>query len=146
MSDPLIIQRTFNANPETVFRFVTEAEFAAQWWGPESMFVARHNLDLTRNGPWFAVIENQEGGRHHVSGEVIEVSPTKSVTFTWAWHNGEDGERGHESQVRFEVAPAEGGGTAFTLTQSGFADEEARANHNVGWSSSIIKLEALASK
>ena len=32
----LKLERTFTADPETVFAFVTRAEHLAKWWGPES--------------------------------------------------------------------------------------------------------------
>ena len=140
----LTLERTFPHDPETVFAFVTQTKNLLKWWGPEGMSVPEHNLDLSKPGPWMSVMVNAEGGRHKVTGEVIRVNPTHSVEFTWGWHDDKDA-RGHESRVRFEVEPSDTGGAVFRLIHSDLPDDESAANHNRGWSSSLVKLERLAS-
>ena len=139
----LKLERTFTADPETVFAFVTRAEHLAKWWGPEGMTLPQTQLDLTKPGPWMSVMMNAEGKRFKVTGEVVAVDPPKSVEITWAWHDEND-RRGHESTVRFEVRPDGKGGTLFSLIHSGLADEDAARNHEMGWTSSLRKLERLA--
>ncbi|MEM8696749.1 MAG: SRPBCC domain-containing protein [Pseudomonadota bacterium] len=141
MSD-LKMERTFPAAPETVFDYLTNTEYLLQWWGPEGISVAKHNLDFSKPGPWHSTMTNAEGTNYTVSGEVVTVEAPRAVEFTWAWHD-ENNERGHESRVRFEVASDGNGGTRFTMTHSGLADEESAANHNGGWTSSFVKLERL---
>jgi len=139
----LRIERTFKADAETVFSFITQTEHLLKWWGPEGMTVPEHNLDLSRKGAWTSTMVNAEGSRFKVSGEVISVDPPNSVEFTWSWHDEND-ERGQDSHVRFEVKPDDLGGTSFTLIHSGLADEESATNHKAGWASSFTKLERLA--
>ena len=103
MSD-LTLERTFAADPETVFSYVTEEENLLKWWGPEGMTVPEYVLDLTQPGPWSSVMVNAEGERYKVTGEVVAVDPPHSVELTWAWHD-ENEARGHESRFRFEVTP-----------------------------------------
>ena len=139
----LRLERHFKADPKTVYDFVTKAENLVKWWGPEGMHVPEGDLDLTKAGkPWSSVMVNAEGGRHKVTGEVVAVEPPESVEFTWAWHDEND-ERGHESTVRFEVKPDGGDGAIFTLIHSGLTDEESARNHEMGWTSSLRKLERL---
>ncbi len=142
MSD-LTIKRHFPANPAKVFAFITEPEHLLKWWGPEGITVAEHQLDFSRPGPWMSVMVNSDGKRFKVSGEVVRISPTESVEFTWAWHDEQD-MRGHESLVRLEVKSDGGDGTQFTLFHSGFADDDSAAHHNMGWTSSLAKLERMA--
>ncbi|MEC9342973.1 MAG: SRPBCC domain-containing protein [Pseudomonadota bacterium] len=139
----LRLERRFAAAPETVFDFVTRAEHLAKWWGPEGMTLPEAQLDLTKPGPWLSVMMNADGKRFKVTGEVVAVEPPHRVELTWAWHDEND-ERGRESSVRFEVKPDGAGGTRFTLVHSGLADEEAASNHEMGWTSSLRKLERLA--
>jgi uncharacterized protein YndB with AHSA1/START domain len=139
----LKIERSFPVAPEKVFAFVTRTENLLKWWGPESIHIGAHDLDLSRPGPWSSDMVNAEGGRHRVSGVVVAVDPPNSVEFTWGWHDDND-QRGHETRVRFEVEPDGTGGTRFVLIHSGLADDESAANHNKGWSSSLNKLERLA--
>ena len=140
----LKIERLFPVDPAKVFAFVTQTENLLKWWGPEGMHVPEHNLSFAEPGPWMSVMANNEGGRYKVSGEVLSVDPPNSVELSWAWHDEND-ERGHESKVRFEVQSDDNGGTRFTLTHSDLADDESVANHNQGWTSSLVKLEQLAS-
>lgn len=139
----LRLERSFAADPETVFGFVTKAEHVAKWWGPEGMTLPEKRLDLTKPGPWMSVMMNADGKRFKVTGEVVAVDPPKFVEITWAWHDEND-MRGHESTVRFEVRPDGKGGTHFMLIHSGLSDEEAAKNHEMGWTSSLRKLERLA--
>ncbi len=142
MSD-LRIERNFDADPETVFAFVTQTDNLLKWWGPEGMSVSDYKLDFSTSGPWTSTMVNAEGGKYKVSGEVISTDPPHSVEITWAWHDEND-ERGHESRVRFEVKPNSSGGTAFALIHTGLADEESTQNHTMGWTSSLRKLERMA--
>ncbi len=142
MSD-LVLERSFAADPATVFAFVTKAEHLAKWWGPEGMTLPDKQLDLTQPGPWSSVMMNADGQRFKVTGEVVAVDAPNAVELTWAWHDEND-TRGHESRVRFEVKPNGKGGTLFTLVHSGLADEDAAKNHEMGWTSSLRKLERMA--
>lgn len=139
----LRIERQFSMDPETVFAFVTKTEHLLKWWGPEGMTVPEHDLDLSRTGPWSSVMVGSEGNSHKVSGEVINIDPPNSVEFTWGWHDDDD-QRGHNSKVRFEVSRNGTGGTQFLLIHSDLTDDESASNHNVGWTSSLVKLERLA--
>lgn len=140
----LRFERDFSADAETVFAFVTQTENLLKWWGPEGMTVPEHDLDFTRPGPWSSVMMSADGQRYKVTGEVIDVDPPKSVEFTWGWHDEND-HRAHDSLVRFEIHPAGTGKTRFVLIHSGLADEESAKNHEMGWTSSLRKLERLAS-
>lgn len=140
---PLVIIKNFPIDPETVYGFITRPEHLKKWWGPENMTCPEFELDLTQSGAWVTVMENADGQKFKVSGVVKNISPPRYVEFTWAWHDDRD-QRGHESVVRMEVKGDGDGGTEFTLTHTGLADDESAKNHNQGWTSSLRKLEALA--
>jgi uncharacterized protein YndB with AHSA1/START domain len=141
MTEVLRIEKTFAAPPELVYEFLTERRRVLDWWGPESMSVPDEALDFSRLGPWHSVFMNAEGRRYKVSGRVTELDPPNAVAFTWGWHDAEDA-RGPETQVRIELRPS-GGGTEFVLTHSGLTDDDSRANHKLGWTSALGKLERL---
>lgn len=141
----LTLTRNFDVDPETVFSFISKPENVVQWWGPEGMSCPEHSLDFGQTGPWSSVMQSAEGNRFKVTGEVDLVDPPNTIELTWAWHDDQD-ERGHESRVRFDLRPNGKGGTEFTLTHSGLADEESAQNHNMGWTSSLRKLEKLVTK
>jgi len=137
----LTLTRQFDAAPERVFAFVSQTEHLLKWWGPEGMTVPVHELDLSRPGPWFSEMHAPDGKVYKVSGQVTEVDPPNSLSFTWAWHDEND-EPGHESHVRFELTPKDGG-TQFTLVHANLADEQSRASHEDGWTSTLRRLERL---
>lgn len=136
-------ERNFQADPETVFSYITKTEHLLKWWGPEGLSIKEHNLNLSRVGPWFSTLVNAEGGTHKMSGQVIAVEPPKTVEFTWGWHNEHD-ERGRETRVRLDVSVTKNGGSKFVLTHSNFESDEVAEKHDIGWSSSLRKLERLA--
>jgi len=140
MSD-LQMQRTFPVSPEKLFNWVTTPEKLLQWWGPESMHVPEHNLDFSRTGPWYSIMQNAEGQRYHVSGQVTHVDVPKSVGFTWAWHD-EDCRRGAESHVTFTIAAA-GDGAVLLIDHRDLGDDEIAAQHEQGWASTLRKLAAM---
>ncbi|WP_299644425.1 SRPBCC domain-containing protein [uncultured Ruegeria sp.] len=137
----LKLEREFPVSPEELFAWISDGAKLLQWWGPEGMHVPEHNLDFSRTGPWYSVMENGEGQRYKVSGHVTHVDPPKSVGFTWGWHDDQD-QRGAESHVTLSVAATESG-ARLVLDHRELADAEAAANHNQGWTSSLRKLEAL---
>ena len=136
--------RQLDADPATVWDFVTQTHNLVAWWGPEGMTLPDFALDFTQAGAdWHSVMMNADGGRYTVSGKVLAVDPGKSVELSWAWHD-DSGKRGHESTVRFVVAKGSNGGTQFELIHTGLADDESAANHDIGWTSSLRKLERMS--
>ena len=136
----LKLEREFPVDPETLFAWVSDGAKLLQWWGPEGMHVPEHNLDFSRKGPWYSVMQNAEGQQYKVSGHVTHVDPPNSGGFTWGWHDDQD-QRGAESHVTFTVT-ASGAGSRLFLDHRELADAEAAANHTKGWTSSLRKLEA----
>jgi len=136
----LVLERLLAAPIATVFDFVTRQENLLEWWGPEGMTIPEGDLDFTRPGPWFSVMQNAEGATFKVSGEVTTVSPHDRVAFTWAWHD-ETGQRGRDSQVIIDLTEVGKDSTRLVLTHNDLADEESARNHDMGWTSSLKKLE-----
>ncbi|MBY6056987.1 SRPBCC family protein [Leisingera daeponensis] len=140
MSD-LQLKRIFPVTPEKLFAWVTTPDKLLKWWGPEGVTIPEHDLDLSRTGPWYSVMQNSDGQRFHVSGQVTHVDAPKSVGFTWAWHE-EDGSRGAESHVTFTIA-AVGDGALLLVDHRDLGDDSIAARHEEGWTSTLRKLEAL---
>ncbi len=136
----LKLEREFPIDPKDLFAWISDAEKLLQWWGPEGVHVPEHNLDFSRLGPWCSVMQNAEGQRFKVSGQVTHVDPPKSVGFTWGWHDDQD-RRGAESHVTLLVEPA-GQGTRLIIDHRDLGDDDIAANHEKGWTSTLNKLAA----
>ena len=137
----LRLEREFRVSPERLFAAVSTQSDLLQWWGPEGGHVPQGDLDFTRTGAWYSVMQNDEGQQFKVSGQVTHVEPPTSVGFTWAWHD-DQGQRGAESHVTFTVLPA-GTGARLIIDHRDLGDGEQSANHAKGWTSSLRKLAAL---
>lgn len=135
----LRLERTFSAPVAKVFDFISKTEHLVKWWGPESFIVPEHQLSMEKPGPWMSVMQNPEGQRFKVSGQVTHVDPPNSIGFTWAWHDETD-TRGVESHVTIRLVSAQDGGTELELTHVDLPDDESAKNHNGGWISTLTKL------
>ena len=138
----LKLERIIAAPQETVFQFISIRENLLKWWGPEGMHIPEGDLDFTQIGAWFSVMQNAEGKRFKVSGQVTKVSAPDLVAFTWGWHDEND-DRGHESHVMITLDDLGNGRTRLTLNHQHLADEESASNHNMGWTSSLRKFETM---
>ena len=139
------MERTFPVEPERVFAFITQTDNLLKWWGPEGTSIAEHNLDFSKPGAWSATMVSPQGSAHTVGGEVVAIDPPNSVELTLSFRM-DDGERGPESVIRFEVRSNDAGGTLFLLTQSGLKAEEIADMRDKGWASALGRLEQLVNE
>lgn len=137
----LKLERDFAVSPQRLFQAISTRSDLLQWWGPEGMDVPEDALDFTKSGSWFSVMRNDNGQRFKVSGQVTHVDPPNSVGFTWAWHDDADG-RGAESHVTLYVSKCPTG-ARLVIHHRDLGDDDISANHKIGWTSSLRKLETL---
>jgi uncharacterized protein YndB with AHSA1/START domain len=108
------------ATPEAVFRFFTDREYWARWWGAGSTIDAR---------PGGRVLIRFPGG-NEVSGEVLEVHAPDRIVFTYGYASGQlIPPGGSRVTIRLEPVPD---GTRVHLTHD-VADAAARDEHVQGW-------------
>lgn len=134
------LSRVFDAAPEKVFAFVTQAQHLLKWWCHETTTVPEHALSFEALGPWAITMLTADGQRFKLSGQVTSVNPPRSVGFTWAWHDADD-VRGGESHVTIQLEGLQDGGTRLTLTHVNLADADAVEAHTGGWTLLLHRLE-----
>jgi len=155
MTDSVVIERTFNAPVELIWKMWTESEHFAAWYGPTGASIPVAKMDVrvggsrhicmameTPNGPmqmWFV-------------GEFTEIVPNERLVYTEAMSD-EAGNRispeqmgmppGHpeSTQVIVEMAAFEGT-TNMTMTHVGVPADSPGAG---GWAMAIDKLESRVS-
>jgi uncharacterized protein YndB with AHSA1/START domain len=108
------------APPAAVFKYFTDSERWASWWGAGSSVEAR---------PGGRALIKYPGG-NEASGEVVEVTPPSRFVFTYGYASGKPFGPG-ESRVTIELAAA-GTGTRLHLAHA-FADAATRDEHVQGW-------------
>ncbi|MFB9262453.1 SRPBCC domain-containing protein [Bradyrhizobium erythrophlei] len=138
----LRIERLIAAPPETLFALWIEPAQLLKWWAPDGYQAAVDALDVRPGGRWRTTMRRPDGELVATSGVYRIVEPPHRLAFTWAWE-GENGTRGHESEVllTLEAAP---GGTRLVLLQERFESKDTCDRHGVGWTSAIDRIETIA--
>jgi uncharacterized protein YndB with AHSA1/START domain len=138
----LRIERLIASPPEVLFALWIEPAQLLKWWAPDGCEASVDVLDVRPGGRWRTTMRRPDGGLVATSGVYRIVEPPRRLSFTWAWE-GENGARGHETEVllTFEATP---GGTRLVLLQERFESKETCDRHIVGWSSAFHRIEKIA--
>ena len=111
---------TIRARRETVFRFFTDNERWAKWWGQGSTVEPHPGGKVRILYP----------GAIEVTGEVIEIDAPKKISFTYGFTSGNPIPAG-SSLVTIELEE-DSAGTHLTLSHA-FSEEKVRDDHVQGW-------------
>jgi len=111
---------TIGAPPASVFRYFTDSERWAAWWGAGS------TIDPRPGGRVYIRYPNAV----EVVGEVIEVDAPSRIVFTYGFVSGKPVAPG-ESRVTIRLVPV-ARGTKLHLVHA-FSDTQARDEHVQGW-------------
>ena len=112
------------ASAETVWRFWTDPQRLAEWWGPEAEVMAEPG------GIFRVVMDNGPVMR----GEFIELEPPTRLVFSFGWEHNAPGEPLAPGSTRVEVTlRADEGETVLVLRHSDMPVTHA-ADHEKGWS------------
>ena len=140
----LRLERLIAASPETLFALWVDPAQLVRWWAPDGFTASVDALETMPGGRWRVVLQGPDGAAPSMSGVYRIVEPPRRLAFSWAW-DGENGARGHESEVsvNFDAVP---GGTRLVLVHQGFEGQPARNRHNNGWTAALNNLTDVASK
>lgn len=131
------ITRHYAVPPEKVWRAWTDPQALSRWFGPgEPDSVTRAELDVRAGGRYHIAFRTQDGEEHDVSGTYQEVVENRRLSFTWAWKSTPD----RVSLVTIELRPT-AQGTELDFRHDGFFDQQARDNHERGWTATFAKLD-----
>ena len=75
MTKPVIVRRTINASPATVFAFFTDRDSWLSWQG------VRAEIDPRPDG----VFRMTTRDGNELAGQFVTVEPHSRITFTWGW-------------------------------------------------------------
>jgi uncharacterized protein YndB with AHSA1/START domain len=134
----LRMERLIAAPPEVVFALWVEPAHLLKWWAPDGCEASIDVLDVKPGGGWRTILRKPDGGQATTSGIYRIVEPPRRLCFSWAWE-GENGARGHETEVMVTFEPTPGG-TRLVLMQQRFESKDACDRHSFGWSSAFDRL------
>lgn len=129
VTEAIIIERTFDAPVERVWKALTDLEAMRVWYFDLKQFKPEVGFE-------FEFTVEHEGNRYHHLCKITEVIPQKKLAYTWRYANEEG-----NSLVMFELF-AEGGKTRLKLTHEGVetfpkTPAYARKNFEAGWTTLI---------
>ena len=93
-----------------------------------------------RQGGSFTIIMHVGDEKLPHTGEYLEINRPNKLVFTWASHHSPD-----DSRVTLNFTRIDDHKTEVSLSQVKFIDEEARSDHEGGWSNILDKLNELMS-
>ena len=136
--DTLRIERTLDADADTVWRWLVDPVLRAQWFaggtaadqvGELELIFNHDNLsaDPVPYPPDYAEWKGAKGREH-----VLRIEPGHLLE--WSWDGGKEG------SVTFELFPS-GEKTRFVLTHKGITSPESFANFGAGWLSHVTVLQ-----
>jgi uncharacterized protein YndB with AHSA1/START domain len=133
----LTITRHYAVAPEKVWRAWTEPQALSRWFGPaDTESVTSADLDVRVGGQYAIAFRTADGQEHRVSGVYQEVVPPRRLSFTWAWQSTPD--RVSFVAIEFEAKDA---GCELRFRHDRFFDQQARDNHERGWTGTFTKLD-----
>ena len=120
---PHCLDRTIviQASREDVFRFFTENDRWASWWGAGSTIEARPGGRVRICLP----------GGVEIGGDVVEIAPPRRIIFTYGFLSGTPFPAG-STRVTIALDEEAGGSTRLRLSHA-FAEAAARDEHVQGW-------------
>jgi len=126
------IEKVFDAwlNPILLSKFMTPMPGM-----PES-----HVENDARQGGTFTIIMHVGDEKLPHTGEYLEINRPNRLVFTWASHRSPD-----DSRVTLNFTRIDDHKTEVSLSQVKFIDEEARSDHEGGWSNILDKLNDVMS-
>jgi uncharacterized protein YndB with AHSA1/START domain len=135
----LIVNRTFRAPRERVFRAWTDASELALWFSPSADYTVVPTVDLRVGGAYRIEMHHKDGNVHAVSGTYREIKAPEKLIYTWQWESGPDAA---ETVVEVEFRSL-GASTEVNLTHQNLPSEIEREKHGHGWNGCMERLAAI---
>ena len=133
-SQPLMVEQTYKASPEKVWKALTEKEQMKQWYFNLDDFKAERGFEFSFPG------QGQKGENYIHHCKILEVVEMKKLSYSWTY----EGYQGY-SVVTFELFP-QGNDTKLRLTHTGLESfpannaDFAKSSFLGGWTELVTKL------
>ena len=92
----VVLERIYDASPETLWQAWTNPEMLKQWWGPDNVTIPECKVDLKVGGKFYIVMEAGEGmGQYKgtkwpMEAEYTVVEPNSKLFYkALAWTEGD---------------------------------------------------------
>lgn len=134
----LIVNRTFNAPRERIFRAWTEAGELDRWFSPSLDYKVKSSIDLRVGGKYRIDMHRPDGQIFSAFGVYREIQRPERLVFTWMTEGGMEVKEDTLVTVEFFE---DGDKTHVTLKHQNFMTAEVRERHEHGWKGCFDHLE-----
>ena len=132
----ITIKKIVQAPIERVFDAWLDAEMLARFILPMPGMPQPEVENEPHQGGGFTIVMHVGENKIPHTGEYLEISRPDRLVFSWVSPFSTDG-----SKVTINFSKSGNGGTDVELTHVRFIDEEARSNHEGGWTNILKKLD-----
>jgi uncharacterized protein YndB with AHSA1/START domain len=137
----LTIRRTFKAPRERVFAAFTDADMMMRWMGPPGTTVTAIAFDAREGGAYRIAYQSERMGDMVAKGTIVTLRAPEYLAYSWRWEEDDVNDE-HDTSVRIEFIDR-GNETEIVFVQDGFASEESRDTHTMGWSGAFTKIDGV---
>jgi uncharacterized protein YndB with AHSA1/START domain len=138
----LLLKRVFNAPVDVVWKFWTEPEYLAKWFGPTQVHIDLDtvNIEMKPGGRWdLDMVDNESGEHYPMRAKLVEVVPLQYFLGTEDQPRYKEIEGIDFLRVTFRDL---GDKTEVTLHQGPFTEELKKMTSD-GWNESFLKIDAI---
>ncbi|MGE5392990.1 MAG: SRPBCC family protein [Candidatus Saccharibacteria bacterium] len=152
----VILERTYDATPEQIWRAWTDPEALKQWWGPDNVVIPECEVDLRVGGKFYLVMEAGEGmgqykgTRWPMRAEYTTIEPNSKLAYkAKAWTEGAEEETLIDQETEVTLLE-EGGKTKLkvraAIYKMGPGAQMAAEGMQYGFNQQLDKLKNLLAK
>jgi len=135
-----VLAREFNVPRDRVFAAWTDVGQVSRWWAPTGFTPLSCDLDLRPGGVWRRRLRTPDGNLMTKHGVYREIVPPERLVFTYITEHA-TGIIDRETLVTVTFDDL-GGRTRLTLKHTAFETEEARDDHQGGWTGALERFTA----
>jgi len=145
MTNEVIVERTFPASRELMFRAWSSAEHVKQWFSPQVYTVPEAEVDFRVGGAFNVCMQSPQGQRHWSRGRFVEIVPNSRLVIDMQ-AMGDDNQPLFRAQTAVNFIAEPGGATRMEVTQTYTILNPAVAagmiaGAKLGWSQTLDKLD-----
>lgn len=153
-SRDVVAKRVLDAPPEEVWKAWSEPEYLMRWWGPTGFTSPSADVDFREGGTSLVCMRApaEFGGMDlYNTWTYRRIVPHERIEFDFGFTDGDrvpvDPPPGVPDVVRHVItfAPVDGGRTELTVTEHGYATDEAHDMSKAGLEQCLDKMAAIYS-
>jgi uncharacterized protein YndB with AHSA1/START domain len=121
----MVVERTFDAPREIVFRAWSEADRLKEWWGPKGWTLPVCNIDFRPGGVWHYCMEGPGGEKSWGRAVYDEIVPPERIVYTDAFSDEQGGIAPGMPVMKIVIDFVDEGGKTKIVSRTEFDSREA---------------------